>query len=201
MLSLDAVISAILIAASVAFWRWWATRWAEPDELMKIVIGVMIAALAPLVLALASAVVAATGHPVSLIWAIAFHAVNDLGFANVLPHRPRPLHPRLAQGLHTGAMIGIFYLHLFFGNLLVGWLGGFLQKMPGVQFWLMHAGLMAASRRRAAAGEVYGGTHARTGIRGAEGGVRPLNRGRAAARSLRRIPAAPDGSAGGRRRY
>jgi POT family proton-dependent oligopeptide transporter len=29
--------------------------------------------------------------------------------------------------------------------LLVGWLGGLFDKMPATSFWLMHAGIMAAS--------------------------------------------------------
>jgi proton-dependent oligopeptide transporter, POT family len=144
MLSLDAFISAILIGASVIFWRWWAQHWAEPDEMLKIAIGVVIAAGAPVVLAAASAVVASTGHPVSLAWALAFHTINDLGFANVFPVG-LALYSRAAPKGLTGIMIGVFYLHLFFGNLLVGWLGGFLDKMPPVSFWLMHAGLMAGA--------------------------------------------------------
>jgi hypothetical protein len=28
--------------------------------------------------------------------------------------------------------------------MLVGWLGGFLDKMPGAHFWLLHAGLVGA---------------------------------------------------------
>ncbi|HEX3674166.1 MAG TPA: oligopeptide:H+ symporter [Rhizomicrobium sp.] len=144
MLSLDAFISAILIGASVIFWRWWARHWAEPDEMLKIAIGVVIAAGAPVVLAAASAVVASTGHPVSLAWAVAFHTINDLGFANVFPVG-LALYTRAAPKGLTGMMIGVFYLHLFLGNLLVGWLGGFLYKMPPVSFWLMHAGLMAGA--------------------------------------------------------
>jgi POT family proton-dependent oligopeptide transporter len=41
-------------------------------------------------------------------------------------------------------MIGVYYLHLFLCNTLVGRLGGFLETMSGANFWLMHAGLVAA---------------------------------------------------------
>ena len=34
---------------------------------------------------------------------------------------------------------------VFIGNLLVGWLGGLLERMPATNFWLMHAGLIAAA--------------------------------------------------------
>jgi len=42
-------------------------------------------------------------------------------------------------------MIGAYFLHLFTGNNLVGWLGGLLERMPGAQFWLLHAALVGAA--------------------------------------------------------
>jgi POT family proton-dependent oligopeptide transporter len=44
-----------------------------------------------------------------------------------------------------GVMIGIYYLHLFFGNTFVGWLAGLLETMPGSQFWGLHAVLVASA--------------------------------------------------------
>jgi POT family proton-dependent oligopeptide transporter len=85
LLGYGSIISASTIVVSVAFWRWWATRWPEPDELTKIAIGVAISAMAPLLLVLASTIIAAHGGRVSLWWAIGFEVLNDLGFANVLP--------------------------------------------------------------------------------------------------------------------
>jgi POT family proton-dependent oligopeptide transporter len=140
-LSLGSIISAATIALSVLFWRWFATRWTEPDEITKITIGVSIGAMAPLLIAAASAIVAATGHRVSLAWAFAFEIVNDLGFANVLPVGIA-LYTRASPKGMTGIVIGIYYLHLFMGNMLVGWLGGLYERMPATTFWLMHAGIM-----------------------------------------------------------
>lgn len=142
MLSVDAIVSAILMVGVIAFWRWWSKRWKEPNEITKIIIGTAISACAPLVLALASLQVAATGHPVSMVWAVAFHVVNDLGFANVLPVG-LALYSRAAPKGLGGFMIAIYYLHLFIGNTLIGKIGGLLGTMPDVQFWLLHAGLMA----------------------------------------------------------
>ena len=142
MLSVDAIVSTILIAGVIAFWRWYGKRWSEPDEITKITIGTAISACAPLVLAAASAVVASSKHPVSLIWAVAFHVLNDLGFANVLPVG-LALYSRAAPKGLGGMMIAVYYVHLFFGNALIGKLGGLLGRMSDVRFWLMHAGLMA----------------------------------------------------------
>jgi len=144
MLSVDAFISTILMAGSVMFWHWWAKRWIEPDEITKMVIGVVIAALAPTVLAVASLVVASTGHPVSLVWAVAFHVLNDLGFANVLPVG-LALYSRAAPKGLSGMMVAVYYLQLFLANMMVGYLGSLLDVMPATQFWFLHVGLMAIS--------------------------------------------------------
>ena len=45
----------------------------------------------------------------------------------------------------NGTIIGLYYLAFFFGNSLVGWVGGFYQTMRTTTFWLMHAGFAAAS--------------------------------------------------------
>jgi POT family proton-dependent oligopeptide transporter len=128
----------------IAFWKWYGNRWTEPSEITKMTIGTAISACAPLVLAAASAVVAQTGHPVSLSWAIAFHVINDLGFSNVLPVG-LALYSRAAPKGLGGMMIAIYYLHLFLGNTLIGYLGGLLDKMSAVSFWLLHAGIMGVS--------------------------------------------------------
>jgi POT family proton-dependent oligopeptide transporter len=144
MLSLDAVVSTAMIAFVVAFWRWYARRWAEPDEITKITIGVGIAALAPLTLAGASVVVAATGHPVSLLWAVAFHFLNDLGLANVMPVA-LALYSRAAPKGLEGLMIAVSYLQFFLCNMLVGYIGTLYTAMPPTHFWLLHVGLIAGS--------------------------------------------------------
>jgi POT family proton-dependent oligopeptide transporter len=143
MISIDAFISAFLMAGVIAFWRWWGKHWREPTELGKIIIGTLISTCAPLVLAGASAVVASTGKPVSIYWAFAFHIVNDLGFSNVLPVG-LALYSRAAPKGLGGVMIAVYYLHLFIGNMLIGKLGGLLGTMPDVEFWLLHVAIMAA---------------------------------------------------------
>jgi POT family proton-dependent oligopeptide transporter len=143
LVSLDAIISTITILASIAFWRWYAKRWREPQEITKLTIGVAISALAPLALAIASWQAEAGGHKVGIVWGFAFHIINDIGFANVFPVGIA-LYSRASPRAVAGTMIGVYYLHLFACNLLVGRLGGFLATMEGGRFWLMHAGLVAA---------------------------------------------------------
>ncbi|HLY07369.1 MAG TPA: oligopeptide:H+ symporter [Rhizomicrobium sp.] len=141
LVSLDAIVSTATMLGVIAFWRWYSRRWSEPAEITKIVIGVAISALGPLVLAGSAFVSDTTHHPVPLYWALGFHIVNDIGFANVLPVG-LALYSRAAPKGLGGMMIAIYYLHLFMGNLLTGYLGGLLGTMPNSTFWLLHAGLM-----------------------------------------------------------
>jgi POT family proton-dependent oligopeptide transporter len=144
LLSVDGIASAILMTGTVLFWRWYAARWTEPDELGKIAIGAMVAAGAPLLLAMASMLVAQSGHPASLWWAIGFHIVNDIGVSSILPV-VLALYSRAAPKGLEGMMIAVSYLAFFAGNLAVGWLGSLYGAMTPAGFWLLHAGLVAGA--------------------------------------------------------
>jgi len=144
LLSISGVVSAFTIAASAGFWRWWATRWREPDELSKIILGVALMVCGQLVLACASTVVAVTGHRVGLGWAMAYNILNCFGFANMLPIG-MALFSRAAPKGMASSVIGLYFLNNFAANLAVGWLGGFYEKMTPTAFWLMHAGIMGAA--------------------------------------------------------
>ena len=143
LVSLDAIISTATIILSIMFWRWWAKRWREPNEITKLTIGVFFSALAPLALAFASWQAAVSGQKIGIGWGFAFHIINDIGFANVFPVG-LALYSRASPRAIAGTMIGVYYLHLFACNLLVGRLGGSLETMSGTNFWLMHAGLVAS---------------------------------------------------------
>lgn len=144
MVSLDGIISFGSITASVMFWRWYGKHRKKPDEVSKISIGICVAAVAPLILAAASAVVAGTGQPVSLGWAVAFHVVNDLGFGNILPVM-LALYSRCAPKGWESLMVAISYLTLALAVYMAGNLGGYLGTMPDTKFWLIHVGAMLAS--------------------------------------------------------
>src|SRR6185437_14894115 len=142
--AVDAFVSTATMIASIAFWRWWATRRREPDELMKMAIGTLLAAGGPALLVIASLLIAGTHEKASLLWTFGYTLVNDLGFANVLPVG-LALYSRLAPRRFEGLVIGVYYLHLFIGNIFVGWLAGFLNTMPGPRFWGLHAALVGAA--------------------------------------------------------
>jgi POT family proton-dependent oligopeptide transporter len=142
--AVDAFISTATMVMSIAFWRWWATRRREPDEVTKMALGSLLAASAPAALVIASLMVEHSGEKVSFAWTLVYTVLNDLGFANILPVG-LALYSRVAPKNLEGLMLGMYYLHLFLGNTFVGWLAGLLEVLPGHEFWALHAVLVAAA--------------------------------------------------------
>ncbi|HEX7885675.1 MAG TPA: peptide MFS transporter [Phenylobacterium sp.] len=144
LITLDSVVSVSFLAGMVVFWRVWATRFKEPDEIGKLTIGAFIAVTGVLSLAAGSIIAEQTGAQVSIWWCVLFHILNSIAFANMLPVS-LALYARAAPAAVGGTIIGIYYLHLFAGNQVVGILGTLLEKMPASQFWLMHAAIAAGA--------------------------------------------------------
>jgi POT family proton-dependent oligopeptide transporter len=137
--TLDATVSVLFLVASVAFWRWYSLRRKEPDELTKMALGCFVSSLAFILLAIVASQAAANGTKVSLWAAVAVHSINSIGFANVFPVS-LAFYSRAAPRAIGATMVGIYYLFLFGANTLVGWIGGWLDQMPPLQFWGLHAG-------------------------------------------------------------
>jgi len=81
-----------------------------------------------------------SGGQVSFGWLLGFHLLNSIGFANLFPVS-LALYARVAPAALSATIIGIYYLAFFAANNLVGWIGGFLEKMPATNFWLLHSAL------------------------------------------------------------
>ncbi len=90
------------------------------------------------------ALLAGSAGKVSIGWLITFHVLNSIGFANVFPVS-LALYARVAPAALSATIIGIYYLAFFAANNLVGFIGGFLEKMAASQFWLLHAGLAGSA--------------------------------------------------------
>src|SRR6266487_1953486 len=126
LITLDSIVSVSFLAGSVVFWRLWSKKFPEPPEITKIAIGAAIAVRA--------------GGRVSMGWLVTFHVLNSIGFANIFPVS-LALYARVAPAALSATIIGIYYLAFFGANNLVGWIGGFLEKMPATNFWLLHSAL------------------------------------------------------------
>jgi POT family proton-dependent oligopeptide transporter len=142
LMSLDALISVATLLLAVAFWRWRARIGRDLDEVVKITAGAAIAALAPAILAFASYFAIAGQHKVGLGWGLAFHTVNDLGFANLYAIG-LALYSRVAPARLGSTVVNAYVLVIAIANLLVGWLAGLLPVLGAVKFWLLHSAIIA----------------------------------------------------------
>jgi len=143
LVTLDAIVSVSFLALTVMFYRWYARHWREPDEITKLIIGSVFSIGGMLCLFMAAAT-QGPGEKIGLAWPVAFHFVNSIAFAHILPVS-LALFAKVAPKAINATMIGLYFLVFFIGNSLVGWVGGFYQTMPTPGFWLMHAGFAAAS--------------------------------------------------------
>ncbi len=143
LVTLDAIVSVSFLALVALFYRWYGKRWREPDEITKIIIGAVFSIGGMLCLVVAAATQGA-GQKIGLFWPVAFHFLNSIGFAHLLPIS-LALFAKVAPKAINATMIGMYYLAFFAANTLVGWIGGFYQTMPTTRFWLIHAGFAAAA--------------------------------------------------------
>jgi POT family proton-dependent oligopeptide transporter len=143
LVTLDAIVSVSFLAIVAIFYRWYGKRHREPDEITKIIIGSAFSIAGALCLFTAAATQGA-GQKIGLFWPVAFHFLNSIAFAHLLPVS-LALFARLAPKAINATVIGLYYLAFFLANTLVGWIGGFLEKWPTTNFWLLHAGLAAGS--------------------------------------------------------
>jgi POT family proton-dependent oligopeptide transporter len=72
-----------------------------------------------------------------------FHFICAIGFLYVGPIM-LALVSRAAPEAVNAMMVGSYYLSLFFGGIVSGWLGRFYEPMTEAGFWLMHAGIVGA---------------------------------------------------------
>jgi proton-dependent oligopeptide transporter, POT family len=140
LITVDSILSVSCLAGAVVFWRLWSKKYPEPSEIGKMTIGSFIAVTGFLSLFAGTALATKSGGQVSFGWLLGFHLLNSIGFANLFPVS-LALYARVAPAALSATIIGIYYLAFFAANNLVGWIGGFLEKMPATNFWLLHSAL------------------------------------------------------------
>ncbi len=142
LVTLDAIVSVSFLAIVALFYRWYGKHYREPDEITKMIIGSAFSVGGMLCLFMAAA--GQGDGKIGLFWPVAFHVVNSIGFAHMLPVS-LALFAKVAPKAVNATVIGLYYLAFFAGNAIVGKVGGYLETMPVTSFWLMHAGFAAAS--------------------------------------------------------
>ena len=139
--SINSVFS--ILGVPLLFWIWHrqALRGREPGDLAKIGTGAWIAAVSNLVLV--AAIFASGGAPVHPVWPFFYGAGLGISFLYYWPTL-LALVSRTAPAKVNSTLMGLAFMSLFISNNLIGWIGGFYEKLRPVEFWAMHAAIAAS---------------------------------------------------------
>lgn len=84
LITLDAILSFLMLVAGAAFWNWRSSRKdGEPDELGKMIIGSCFTMAGGL--RLRTTALTQSSGKIGVFWPFMFHLLNSIGFAHILP--------------------------------------------------------------------------------------------------------------------
>ena len=127
----------------VMLWSAQAKRGREPSTVTKMAIGDALLALSYIVMFVAVSVNPEGSH-VSWLWLGAFFVVITLGELYLSPIG-LALVARVAPPQILSAMMGLWFITSFTGNLLEGYIGTYFTTMSKPHFFLLCAGLAAGA--------------------------------------------------------
>jgi POT family proton-dependent oligopeptide transporter len=139
--SIDAFVSIIAVPPLIYLWSWQEKRGREPSDIAKIGIGAAIAAASAGLIVLG--ILLAGGGKVGALYPVL--ACVGMGIAFLYYWPPLlALISRTAPPSINATMVSGAYLSLFVGNILMGWVGSYYEKMSPAQFWTLD-GVIAAT--------------------------------------------------------
>jgi proton-dependent oligopeptide transporter, POT family len=138
--SINSIFSILCVPVVFWIWRQQALRRREPNEVAKIGTGAWIAAASNLILV--ATIVASGGAPIHPIWPFLYSAGLGISFLYYWPTL-LALVSRAAPAKVNATLMGLAFMSLFISNNLIGWIGGFYEKMTPAEFWAMHAAIAA----------------------------------------------------------
>ena len=133
----------LLSPVLVAIWAWLQQRNAEPSTPVKMLLGVVLVAIAFGTLAYAAAIGGDTGR-VSPLWLIAANLTIAVGEIALSP-MGMSLVNRLSPPRLRGLMMGGWFASLGLGGKLAGSIGGYWDTMPHSRFFLMVVGILVVT--------------------------------------------------------
>lgn len=133
---------ASIVGVPLVFWIWrrQALRRSEPHDLAKIGTGAWISAASNLILVIA--IFLSGDAPVHPIWPFLYSTALGVSFLYYWPTL-LALVSRAAPAKLNSTLMGLAFMSLFISNNLIGWIGGFYEKMGPAEFWAMHAAIAA----------------------------------------------------------
>ena len=131
-----------VLGVPLLFWIWnrQAARGSEPGDLAKIGTGAWLSAASNLVLV--GAILASGGAPVHPFWPFLYSSLLGIAFLFYWPTL-LALVSRAAPARVKATLMGLCFMTYFVANSLIGWIGGFYEKMGPAGFWAMHAAIGA----------------------------------------------------------
>ncbi len=138
--SINSIFSIVGVPLVLWIWRRQELRGREPDDLAKIGTGAWIAAASNLILV--TAILVAGNSLVHPLMPFLYSAGLGISFLYYWPTL-LALVSQAAPAKVNATLMGLAFMSLFISNNLIGWIGGFYEKMRPAEFWAMHAAIAA----------------------------------------------------------
>jgi POT family proton-dependent oligopeptide transporter len=140
--SVDSFASVVIAPVLVVLWAWQARRDVEPGALSKLDIGFAITGASALLFTLGSWI-AGPDSKVSVLWALLGYFGMGVGFMWYWPVTLAAI-SKSAPPKVNSTLMGASFLCLFFGTVLMGWVGSFYEEMSNIALWTLDAGFACA---------------------------------------------------------
>ena len=135
--SVDAAAALLLVPPVLWFWRLQRANQREPSELAKIAVGFCFLAAAFFALTLSEWFESAP-NTIAMRWLLLFHLLIGAAFLFIGPVM-MSLISRAAPSPINATLVSCYYLAIFLGGFLSGWLGRFYEPLGPASFWLLHS--------------------------------------------------------------
>lgn len=135
--SVDSFASIVIAPVLVGLWASQARRNVEPEALTKLLVGFAMTGVSALFFVAGCLMPGADGK-VSVLWALAGYFGMGFAFMWYWPIALAII-SKAAPAKVNSTMIGGAFLALFFGTVLMGWVGSFYEEMSNVAFWTLDA--------------------------------------------------------------
>ena len=91
---------------------------------------------------LAVGILVSAGARIHPVWPALYCVGTGIAFMYYWP-TTLALVSRAAPAKVNATMLGIAYMSLFVSNNVIGWIGGFYERMSPLAFWTLHAAIAA----------------------------------------------------------
>jgi POT family proton-dependent oligopeptide transporter len=138
--SITSIGSVVGVPLLLWIWSRQARKGREPNDVAKIGLGAWLAAASNLMLA--ATIIIYDGALINPLWPILYSIGLGIAFLYYWPTL-LALVSRAAPPSVNATLMSIAYMSLFVSNIVIGWIGGFYERMSPAAFWALHAAIAA----------------------------------------------------------